>query len=165
MKKFLVILGILLFLGTEIAWAQAQHPVFSASLGGGGYGYGYYGGRGVRRSVYRPVARTRSEYVVAQPVKRARKKIILKYEPNQIDLIDDQMEKLMPVVRNIQDGKVKTLEVIGICRDYNTISHRQRSLAKILRSYSPSLDLRFRQITGAAVIDSNDNTMEFVGYW
>ena len=75
------------------------------------------------------------------------------------------MEKLMPMIRRLQDGKIKSLEVIGICRDYNTTSHRQLRLDKILHSYSPNLEIKFREISGAAVISSNDNTMEFVEYW
>ena len=168
MKKFLIILCAFLLLGTEIAWAQAKHPVFSSALGGGGYGYGYgygYARRGVRRSVYRPYEGTRSAYVVAQPAKWAREKIVIKYEPGQIALANEHMEKLMPMIRRIQDGKVRSVEIIGICRDYNTIANREANISKILRSYAPSLNIRHREISGAAVIDSNDNTVEFVEYW
>ena len=156
MKKFLICLCAFLFLGVEIAWAQARHPVFSSALGGGAY----YTGRGVRRSVYRPGGGR-----AAAPAILPRKKTIIKYQPGQIELSEDLMEKLMPTIRRMQDGKVKSLEVIGICRDYNTTSNRQLSLDKILRSYAPNLDIKFREISGAAVIRSNDNTMEFVEYW
>ena len=168
MRKFLIILCAFVFLGTEIAWAQAKYPLFSSSLGGGGYGY-YR--RGVRRSVYRPYGGGRvygeATTVFAGPKKitAPRKKIVIKYKPGQIELSEDLMEKLMPMIRRLQDGKVKSLEVIGICKDYNTTSHRQLSLDKILHSYSPNLEINFREISGPAVVNSNDNTMEFVEYW
>ena len=164
MRKFLIILCALLFLGTEIAWAQAEHPVFSASLGGGGYGY--YGRRGVRRSVYRPYgAVTQTRHVAVVPARHPPEKLVIQYGPSQINLSNEQMEKLMPMIRRIQDGKIRKIELIGICRDYTITANRIANISKILRSYAPNLTIRHRDISGAAVVDSNNNTVEFVEYW
>ena len=164
MKKFLIIACAFFLLGTEIAWAQ-RYPVFSSAVGGGGYAR-----RGVRRSVYRPGGGgggviTTTTFGGTQRVTVPRKKTIIKYDPGQIQISEEAMEKLMPMIRRIQDGKVKSVEVIGICRDYNITSNRQLSLDKILHAYSPNLTINFREISGPAVVRSNDNTMEFVEYW
>lgn len=161
MKKFLIILCAFLFLGTDIVWAETQYPVFSSALGGGG---GYYTRRGVRRSVYRPDG-AQTAVVSARTVNRPRKKIVLQYAPGQIDLTNEQMEKLMPVIRRIQEGKVGTIELIGICRNYATTATRLTNLSRILYSYAPALRIHDRNISGPAVVDSNDNTVEFVEYW
>jgi len=165
MKKIFFALIMLLFLGADMAYA---YPVFSSALGGGGYAR-----RGLRRSVYRPSGargyvapgETLTVFGGVQKVTAPRKKIVIKFEPGQVALSEDQMEKLMPMMRRIQDGKVKTLEVIGICRNYNVTSHRQMSVDKVLHSYSPNLEVKYREISGPAVVNSNDNTMEFVEYW
>ena len=158
MKKFLIILCAFFLLGAEIAWAQ---PVFSGALGGGG---GYYRS-GVRRSVYRPRGATTRYAAPAKPAIRPRSKIILKYEPGQMNLAQEQMEKLMPAVRRIQDGKVRKIELIGICRDYATAAIRITNLSRTLYSYAPNLQIDDRTIVGPAVVPSNDNTLEFVEYW
>jgi len=132
-----------------------------------------YGRRGVRRSVYRPYGAGNYRVPVeattvfggVQKVAVPRQKTIIKYQPGEIQISENSMEKLMPMIRRIQDGKVKSLEIIGICRDYNLTSNRQLSLDKILHSYAPNLSINFREISGPAVVNSNNNTMEFVEYW
>ena len=163
MKKIIIILCTFFLLGLEVSLAEAQYPVFSASLGGGG---GYYTGRGVRRSVYRPYGgTTRTQYVARQIVKSPHEKLVLQYAPGQIDLTNEQMEKLMPMIRRIQDGKVRKVELIGICRDYMTTFNRLTNLIRTLHSYAPKLKIEHRDISGPAVVDSNNNTVEFVEYW
>ena len=160
MKKFLIILCAVFFLSADVVWAQTRYPVFSSALGGGS---GYYARRGVRQSFYRPRGATR--YVASDTRPRIHEKTILKYAPNQIDLENDQMEKLMPAIRRIQDGKARSIELVGICRNYATASNRLTNLTRILTSYSPNLNVKHRYIAGPAVVDSNDNTIEFIEYW
>lgn len=133
---------------------SAEAQTFSAALGGGS---GYKSGRAVVKNGQ--VVRTAS---VKKPV--VRKKTVIRYEPNQIHLTEAQMEKLMPMIKRIQSGRTKSLEVIGIAKDYNLIYHRQTSLGQVFQSYTPNIRLDFREISGPAVIKSNDNTMEFVEY-
>ena len=171
MKKIILILMAILFIGGEAAWAQdRQLPVFSSSLGGGG---GYYGRRGVvrRGTVYGTRGRTYDGYqkvntVIAGPVKRKvmQKKTVIHYDADQINLSEKQMEELMPVIQRIQEKKTTSLDVIGIARNYNAISNRQLSLDKVLLSYAPNLRINYREISGPAVVDSNDNTVEFIEY-
>ena len=153
-----VIIGIVLMLcmGFSAARAQMDHPVFSASLGGGGAGY--RGGAVVRRA---------NGVVTSQTVQKrkvAPHKLVLRYDGEQTLLSDEQMKKLMPVIQRIQSGQTQSLEVIGIGRDYNTVYHRQNALRQAFFSYTPNLTPYFREITGAAVVDSNNNTVEFIEY-
>lgn len=149
MKKIFIALAVFFFMSCV---AEAQ--TFSAALGGGS---GYRSGRAVVKNGQ--VVRTAS---VRKPV--VRKKTVIRYEPNQIHLTETQMEKLMPMIRRIQTGKTKSLEVIGIAKDYNLIYHRQTSLGRIFQSYTPNLSPDFREISGPGVIKSNNNTMEFIEY-
>ena len=145
----------LCIIGLGMSVAQAQE--FSSSLGGGGIGY-----TGVRRTMYTPRGQ-----VVAPTVRKQqrRKKTIVKYSPNQVDLNNDQMEKLLPLMKRIQDGKVKSLDVVAIARDYNMTYHRETSLGRVFQSYTPNIQPNFRHISGPAVVDSNDNTVEFIEYY
>ncbi|MBQ7413156.1 MAG: hypothetical protein IJV07_02650 [Alphaproteobacteria bacterium] len=171
MKKIILILMLILFVGADIAWAQEkQLPVFSSSLGGGG---GYYGRRGVirRGTVYGTRGRVYNGYqeshtVIAGPVRRKimGKKTVIHYDADQIALNEKQMEELMPIIQRIQEKKTTSLDVIGIARNYNVISKRQLSLDKVLLSYAPNLRINYREISGPAVVDSNNNTVEFVEY-
>ena len=82
MKRFLLILACIFWMGVDVAAAQENYPVFSAALGGGAYS-----ARGVRRSVYRPrggiyTAGDSNTTVFAggsRHVAKPSKKIILKY--------------------------------------------------------------------------------------
>ena len=168
MKKILFAIIGLLLIGTELAYAQG-YPVFSSSLGGGAGGV--YTRRGVRRSVYSPGGYAGYGYgeghVVfggAQRAARHQKKIVLKYEPNQIAPSEEQMEKLMPLLRRMQDGKVDHVDIIGIDRSYNITSKRYMNLDQIFNSYSPNIKINLREISGAAVVPSNNGTVEIVEY-
>ena len=167
MKKILFAVIGLLLMGSELAYAQG-YPVFSSSLGGGAGGV--YTRRGVRRSVYRPGGYGYGYgegHVVFGGVQRAakpQKKIVLKYEPNQIAPTEEQMEKLMPLMRRMQDGKVDHVDIIGIDRSYNATSKRHMNLDQIFNSYSPNIKINFREISGAAVVPSNNGTIEIVEY-
>ena len=154
-----VIIGIVLMLcvGFSAARAQTDHPVFSASLGGGGTVH--RGGAVVRR--------TNNGVVTSQTVQKRKvvpHKLVLRYEGDQTLLSDEQMKKLMPIIQRIQSGQTQSLEVIGIGRDYNTVYHRQNALRQTFFSYTPNLTPYFREITGAAVIEPNNNTVEFIEY-
>jgi hypothetical protein len=150
MKKILfsLILGLLI---TESVWAQS----FSSALGGGSYSR--------NRTVIQngQIIHSRGNPVV-KPI--VRKKTVIKYEQNQVDLNESQMEKLMPIIRRIQSKKTTSLDVIGIAKNYSTIYHRQNSLAHIFQSYTPHLQPNFREISGPGVVKSNDNTIEFIEY-
>ena len=153
------IIGILLIfcLGISVSWAQTNHPVFSASLGGGSGGVSYRNGTVVRRA----------NGIVSQTSQKRRAvphKLVLNYSADQILLGEEQAAKLMPVIQRIQAGQVQSLEVIGIGRDPNTVYHRQNALRQMLMSYAPNLTPYFREITGAAVLDINNNTVEFIEY-
>ena len=74
------------------------------------------------------------------------------------------MEKLMPLIKRIQQRKTKSLEVIGIAKDYSLIYHRLTSLGRIFQSYTPHLMPDFRDISGPAVVKSNNHTVEFIEY-
>ena len=171
MKKIILILMLMLFVGADVSWAQEKKlPMFSSSLGGGG---GYYGRRGVvhRGTVYGTRGRVYNGYqeghtVIPGPAKRKvmQKKTVIHYDADQIGLNEKQMEELMPVIQRIQEKKTTSLDVIGIARDYNVISKRQLSLDKVLLSYAPNLRINYREISGPAVVDSNNNTVEFIEY-
>lgn len=133
---------------------SAEAQTFSAALGGAS---GYKSGRTVIKNGQ--VVRSAS---TRKPI--IRKKTVIRYEPNQIELTEAQMEKLMPMIRRIQTGKTKSLEVVAIAKDYNLIYHRQTSLGRMFQSYTPNLSPDFREISGPGVIKSNNNTMEFIEY-
>ena len=168
MKKTLFAIIGMLLLGSELAFAEG-YPVFSASLGGGA---GAYTNRGVRRSVYRPgvygdgYVGGGGHVVIGgvQQAARAQKKIVLKYNPDQITLSEEQMEKLMPLVRRMQAGKVAYIDIIGIDKSYNATTQRHLNLDQVFNSYSPNIKINFREISGAAVVPSNDHTIEIVEY-
>lgn len=149
MKKIFLCIVFSLFMAS---FAEAQ--TFSSALGGG---VGYSANRSVIKNgqVVRGGA-------VKKPV--IRKKTVIRYEPNQIELTEAQMEKLLPMIRRLQDNRTKSLEVIGIAKDYNLIYHRQTSLGRMFQSYVPHLQVRFREISGPAVVQVNNHTMEFVEY-
>ena len=148
MKKIFLCLALTLFI-SELSYSQS----FSSALGGSGLTTSHQvikSGQGVRSgSIRKPVTR---------------KKTVIRYEPNQVELTDAQMEKLMPMIRRIQAGKTKSLEVVGIAKDYSLIYHRQTSLGRMFQSYIPNLLPRFREISGAAVVKANNNTVEFIEY-
>ena len=168
MKKILFAIIGLLLRGSELAFAEG-YPVFSASLGGGAGSYGY---RGVRRSMYRPgsyvgVGSGETQVVyggVRAPASRPQKKIVLKYDPNQIELTEKQMETILPLIRRVQDGKVEHIDIISICRSHSAAAKRQTSLDQIFTAYNPNIKLNYRVISGAAVIAANDHTVELVEY-
>lgn len=149
MKKIFAVL-VLCFCISYFAEAQT----FSAALGGGS---GYRTGRVVVKNGQ--VVRSAS---TRKPV--VRKKTVIRYEPNQIHLTEAQMEKLMPMIRRIQTGKTKSLEVVGIAKDYSLIYHRQTSLGRVLQSYAPNILPNFREISGPGVVKSNNHTVEFIEY-
>ena len=159
MKRIILLTCLsIFFMGVVAAQAQESYPVFSSALGGGG---GAFRRSGVfRRGV---VSGTRT-VGVKKTRKAAPKKIVIRYEPTQTNLTDEQMETLMPLIQQIQAGEVRSLDVVAICRDYSTAYYRQSALGRMFRSYTPNLMPHFRQITGDAVITSNDNTMEFIAY-
>ena len=148
MKKIFFYLILILFI-SDVSHAQT----FSAALGGGGH----YGSKTVVRNGQ--VVRTGA---VKKPT--VRKKTVIKYEPNQTHLTEAQMEKLMPLIKRIQQRKTKSLEVIGIAKDYSLIYHRLTSLGRIFQSYTPHLMPDFRDISGPAVVKSNNHTVEFIEY-
>ena len=165
MKKILFAIIGLLLMGGELAYAEG-YPVFSASLGGGAGAYGY---RGVRRSIYRPGRYVGSGehqvvYGGVRAASKPQKKIVLRYDPNQIELTEKQMETILPLIRRVQDGKVDHIDIISICRSHSAAAKRQTSLDQIFTSYNPNIKLNYRVISGAAVITANDHTVELVEY-
>ena len=150
MKKFLFIL-VLGLLTAKSTWAQS----FSSALGGGSYSSNktiVQNGRIVQtggKTTIKPVFR---------------KKTVIRYSENQIDLNESQMEKIMPIIKRIQSQKTKQLEVVSIAKDYNTNYHRQISLGRVFQSYTPHLQPNFREISGPGVVKSNNNTIEFIEY-
>lgn len=149
MKKIFFYLILILFISET-----SQGQMFSSALGGGGYS-----------SSTKTVVKN-GQVVRTGAVKKptVRKKTVIKYEPNQVQLTEAQMEKLMPMIKRIQQGKTKSLEIIGIAKDYSLIYHRLTSLGQIFRSYTPNLTPDFRDISGPAVIKSNNHTVEFIEY-
>lgn len=159
MKRIILLTCLsIFFMGVVTAQAQETYPVFSSALGGGG---GSYRRSAVFRRGVVPGTRTAG---VKKIRKEAPKKTVIRYEPNQTNLTDEQMETLLPLIQRIQAGEVRSLDVIAICRDYSTAYYRQSALGRMFRSYTPNLMPHFRQITGDAVLASNDNTMEFIEY-
>ena len=153
MMKRIIGLFLILCMGISVARAQTDHPVFSSSLGGGSLS---------RRegSIVRRVSGGTLQTVQKRRI--TPRKLVLRYEGARLTLTDDQMQKLMPLFQRFQSGQSQSLEVIGIGRDYNTVYHRQNALRQTFMSYTPNLTPHFREITGAAVLDSNDNTVEFI---
>ena len=156
MKKIFLLIFVAFIGISELAFAQ-NYPVFSSSLGGGSSGY-----RASRYTMYRPNRGGR-----ATPVRQTirSKKTIIKYDANQLDPTRDQIEKLMPSIKRIQDGKVSSCQLVGIAQSYSTASRRLVGLKRILESYSSSLVTRDRIISGPAVVSSNDNTVELIEYY
>jgi len=158
MKKVFFVLTLLFgMVVTDTVMAQERYPVFSGSLGGGS------GGVGVRRTFYRP--NSSGGVVASRPQAVRRKKTILKYAPDQVLLTEKQMERLMPMIKRIQDGKISSLEVVVIDTEYEAVSRRQTELVKLFLQYVPNFEPSFREISGPAVIASNDNTAEFIEYY
>ena len=150
MKKFLLtlILGLLI---SEPISAQS----FSSALGGGSYTE--------KKAIIKNGQLVRTGGNTAKkPI--ARNKTTIKYEETQINPTEEQMEKLMPLIKRIQSKKTKDLEIVCIAKDRNIVNHRNTSLARIFQSYAPYLKPNFREIYGPAVIKSNNNTVEFIEY-
>ena len=154
MKKIIWISLLGICLGATEVSAQSGYPMFSSGLGGG-----YVLQKGsIRRLGSGSVARM-------APVKRiAPRKTIIRYEPNQIHLTEEQMKVLMEVIERVQEGKVRSLDIVGIAYDYNIIYHRETALGRIFQSYTPNLQPNFRHISGGGVVPSNADTVEFIEY-
>lgn len=156
MKK-LFLLIFLCFCAAPMVYAQAT---FSSALGGGA---GYVP---ARQTFYNPAAPTTHAAPAARPAARPTfKKTTIKYSPAQVSPTSAQMEKLAPFIKRIQSHKIKSLELVGITRDYNLAYHRLDALSKIIEAYDINLPIDYQYITGNAVLKSNDNTIEILEYW
>ena len=153
MKK-LIISGIILCILCMTNIVQAG-PVFSSSLGGGGIGYGYTTVRDGRS--YVPSARSHVQKRVIP------KRTVFHYTVDQTAPNEKQREILMKIVRRIQDGKTSSVEVVSIARDDNLNYYRLLTLNKFFQGYL-NVQPRNRRITGASVLDSNNNTVEIIEY-
>ena len=174
MKKILFAIIGLLLMGSELAYAQ--YPVFSSSLAGGAGGI--YTRRGVRRSVYRPggyagyvgytgggvVHETRSSISgTPNPATAYRvRKYVLRYSKYKTEVTKKEMEKLKPIIEHLKEGNVKSLDIVGIDRDPDLSQNRYSALVEIFRAYAPDIPINYRSISGIAVFETNDHTIEII---
>ena len=178
MKKILFAIIGLLLMGSELAYAQ--YPVFSSSLAGGAGGV--YTRRGVRRSVYRPggyagytgygydgnaigetyslLSGTASPTVIVKPIK-----YILRYSKNKVEVTKKEMEKLKPIIQHLKDRKIKSLEIIGIDRDPDLSQSRYAKIVEIFTAYHPDIQINYRSISGVAVLETNNHTIEIIEHY
>lgn len=153
MKK-LIISGIILCILCMTNIVQAG-PVFSSSLGGGGIGYGYTTVRDGRS--YAPSARSQVQKRVVP------KRTVLHYTEEQTEPNEKQREILMKIARRIQDGKTSSVEVVSIARNNGIHYHRLTLLTRFFISYA-NKQILTKRISGASVLDSNNNTVEIIEY-
>ncbi len=153
MKKWIISGIILCVIGVaDIALAG---PVFSSSLGGGGIGYGYTTVRDGR--TYTPSTRSNMQKRVVP------RRTVLHYTEDQTELNEKQREILMKIVRRIQEGKTSSVEVISIARNNGIHYHRLTLLTRFFILYA-NKQILTKRISGASVLDSNNNTVEIIEY-
>lgn len=128
---------------------------FSASLGSGGSANVPSFNNG-RRAIH-----SQSDVNYGRKNSRSTvRKTVLRFKPEQTELDETQKQKIMPIIKRIQEGKTTDLEVVGISRSDNKIYHRQMGLDQFFRGYVTNVRPFYRYVSGNAVMNSNDNTME-----
>lgn len=156
MKQFLVCL-----LGISLMSSVAMAQQFSNSLGGGSSQkansrYGVNRTQSNSTSSYNDLKATSKKGVV---------KTVLRFTPAQIRLDDEHEKQIMPIIRRVQEGRTKSVEVVAISKNYNSTYQRINTLRQLFIGYTPNLIPSFRHITGRAVFNSNDNTVEIYEYY